>query len=169
MNERNHFVTKLIAGGFFSFLAATVVNAAPAYICHHYDATREIEVVYEIPGQTVPCKVVYRKPDGEQDLWHAQAQDGYCEQKAAAFAAKQESWGWQCADNTTAESTADDVINADNFEEFNAALSSEDTSKPGTDESSRASDTVEPISEGIEGIEQEAVVDGVENVEATGE
>ena len=69
---------------------------ADAYICRHHEAVREIEVVYDSPGQTVPCRVVYRKAEGERTLWSASAQTGYCEEKAQTFVDKQRGWGWSC-------------------------------------------------------------------------
>lgn len=123
----NHFKSMSLL---FSVVLCAAISASalagPSYICHHYDSTREIEVVYELDGQSVPCKVVYRKAEGEQTLWTAQAEEGYCEDKAAAFAAKQEGWGWQCADNASAEDTAEDeVINADDLSQFETEAETE--------------------------------------------
>ncbi|MDJ0814521.1 MAG: hypothetical protein QNJ23_12410 [Woeseiaceae bacterium] len=69
------------------------------YQCTHGDLVRRVEIFTE-PGVTVPCEVHYFKdteaPGESEVLWSAQAQEGYCEQKAAEFIAKLEGWGWDC-------------------------------------------------------------------------
>ncbi len=70
--------------------------AAEEYVCHYEDERRLISVVYENDQEPVPCEVQYDKGQGVQSLWNAQAEAGYCENKAAEFVAKQEEWGWSC-------------------------------------------------------------------------
>ncbi|MDJ0905776.1 MAG: hypothetical protein QNI96_07135 [Woeseiaceae bacterium] len=69
------------------------------YQCTHGDLVRRVEIFTE-PGVAVPCEVHYFKdteaPGESEVLWSAQAQEGYCEQKAAEFIAKLEGWGWDC-------------------------------------------------------------------------
>ncbi|MFL0799388.1 MAG: hypothetical protein K6L80_02975 [Agarilytica sp.] len=81
-----------------SITPALAYAASPGYICHHGDRSREIVVQYDVDGQSVPCGVLYRKGEGEQELWRANDEAGYCEARAREFAAKQESWGWQCSE-----------------------------------------------------------------------
>ncbi len=78
-------------------------------ICKHDDQVREIQVVYDVEGQTVPCSVNYVKDTGTQTLWRADNAEGFCEEQAAAFVAKQESWGWMCEAQTTASDMVDDA------------------------------------------------------------
>ena len=63
------------------------------------DLVRRVEI-YTEPGKTVPCEVHYFKdteaPGESEVLWSAEAQAGFCEQKAAEFVAKLQGWGWEC-------------------------------------------------------------------------
>lgn len=98
-----------------TILLAMFVGIPSAYadkvtICEHEGAVREVHVVYEVEGQTVPCSVNYVKETGTQALWRAENNEGYCEEKAADFIAKQESWGWTCESQASAESEADNAI-----------------------------------------------------------
>nr|WP_192867688.1 hypothetical protein [Thaumasiovibrio occultus] len=65
------------------------------YRCESGGALRVIEVQYP-SGNAVPCNVTYTKGGDVQTLWRAANSAGYCEKQAAEFAAKQQSWGWQC-------------------------------------------------------------------------
>jgi hypothetical protein len=69
-------------------------------ICVLQGLVRRVEVVYEIPGENLPCAVNYYKdseaPGEVNTLWSAQNIDGYCEEKAGNFVGKLESWGWIC-------------------------------------------------------------------------
>ncbi|MDH5433842.1 MAG: hypothetical protein OEY19_07840 [Gammaproteobacteria bacterium] len=76
---------------FFSFGAM-----ASQTICTHGDQERKIEIVYP-SGGNVPCEVHYTKAGSSQVLWEAKNTEGYCEEKAAEFVAKQENWGWSCS------------------------------------------------------------------------
>lgn len=70
--------------------------ADETYACLHEGSERIIKVAYTNPGSPVPCEVIYEKGTDSQVLWSAQNQEGYCESKAAEFAEKQRSWGWDC-------------------------------------------------------------------------
>lgn len=83
---------------FGSLALSASANANSSYVCSNAGQTREIHIVYDEPGNEVPCSVLYKKADGEKVLWSAQNQLGYCESKAADFAEKQESWGWNCVE-----------------------------------------------------------------------
>lgn len=76
-----------------------VAQDAGKFQCTHGDLVRRVEV-YTEPGVTVPCEVHYYKdteaPDETQVLWSAQAQEGYCAEKAEEFVAKLQGWGWSC-------------------------------------------------------------------------
>ncbi len=91
--------SSLVAAAAAAFMFSLNVQAADAYTCTHNGQERKIEVIYKVEGQKVPCEVVYEKASGAQVLWSAQAQEGYCEEKASAFAQKQEGWGWTCTTN----------------------------------------------------------------------
>ena len=71
--------------------------ANETHVCLYGGAERKISVVYDNPGQSVPCSVTYEKGDGIQTLWSAENEAGYCETKAAEFIEKQRGWGWDCA------------------------------------------------------------------------
>jgi len=71
--------------------------ADQTYICRFGDSIREIHVLYDEPGVPVPCSVTYRKAEGDQTLWRATVEEGFCEQNAEAFVSKQRSWGWECS------------------------------------------------------------------------
>ena len=81
---------------------------ADSWSCRQGNDVREVhmEQTTEAP---VPCQVVYRKlTEGAEDqvLWNAQNDAAYCEEKAAAFVAKLESWGWTCVETIRDEAAA---------------------------------------------------------------
>ena len=75
------------------------------YTCTYGELTRRVVVMSE-PGVSVPCEVQYFKdseaPGESRVLWSASRQEGYCEARAAEFAAKLENWGWRCSSSTEA-------------------------------------------------------------------
>lgn len=74
--------------------------------CQKGSSVRVIEVVY--PQAThVPCEVKYSKDGASSVLWRANAEAGYCEQKAAEFADKQRGWGWACTATSKIQADAD--------------------------------------------------------------
>lgn len=94
---------------------AVLILAAPSlalaqdsgkYQCTHGELVRRVEI-YAEPGATVPCEVHYFKdteaPGESEVLWSAQAQEGFCEQKATEFVARLEGWGWDCGAGADAE------------------------------------------------------------------
>ena len=86
--------------------AVALSQDAGKYQCTHGDLVRRVEI-YTDPGVTVPCEVHYFKdteaPGESEVLWSAQAQEGYCEQKATEFVAKLEGWGWACGASDATE------------------------------------------------------------------
>lgn len=82
----------------FSTLAAANVLQDQSFLCSHpeVDQKRVIELSYLSEDKAVPCEVKYTKGSDSKVLWSAQAEEGYCEAKLAAFVEKQTSWGWQC-------------------------------------------------------------------------
>lgn len=86
--------TIILASNLF---ASHMALANETTVCLYGNAERKITVVYDYPGQAVPCSVTYEKGDGIQTLWNAQNEAGYCEMKAAEFVEKQRGWGWDCA------------------------------------------------------------------------
>ncbi len=83
---------------------------AESWSCSHGNDVREVHI--ERPtASPVPCNVVYRKlTEGVEDqtLWNAQNDDSYCDEKASAFIAKLESWGWVCAETIRDPATMGD-------------------------------------------------------------
>jgi len=69
------------------------------YQCTYGDMQRRVEIAHE-PGVEVPCSVRYFKdtemPGEQQELWSAENDPTYCQEKATAFVTKLEGWGWDC-------------------------------------------------------------------------
>ena len=70
-------------------------------VCTMNDLSRTISIIYDQPGQPVPCEVRYEKPSEHnrsqaQRLWRADNEAGYCEAKAAEFVGKLQDLGWTC-------------------------------------------------------------------------
>jgi hypothetical protein len=78
------------------FSASFTVSASEDFVCDNNGEKRVIKIAYQYDLQPVPCEVKYDKGQGEQTLWSAQSEVGYCEAKADEFIQKQESWGWSC-------------------------------------------------------------------------
>ena len=79
------------------FLPASAM--AHSWSCEHNNLIREVTINSEAEN-AVPCSVEYTKVTegvATQVLWSADNTAGYCEEKAEAFVAKLESWGWSCA------------------------------------------------------------------------
>ncbi len=67
--------------------------------CSKSSVVRKIEVTRTNNGTSESCEVIYHKPsEGAQSntIWSADLQKGYCDEKAAGFVQKQESWGFAC-------------------------------------------------------------------------
>jgi hypothetical protein len=80
-----------------ALLLSFALQAKEVYVCKDGNLKRQINISYDVVGESVPCQVVYTKEDGtSQNLWNAQNAEGYCEQKADEFAEKQRGWGWDC-------------------------------------------------------------------------
>lgn len=75
-----------------------IALADTAYVCTQAGMERKIEVVYPGAGK-VPCEVRYTKDGTTEVLWNAQAEEGYCEARAAEFVEKQRRWGWDCVES----------------------------------------------------------------------
>lgn len=85
-------------------LAASLLTplgaAAETWSCRHDNDVREVQINRTGSGP-VPCEVIYRKlTEGVEDqvLWNAQNDANYCEEKAGAFVARLEGWGWTCVE-----------------------------------------------------------------------
>ena len=90
--------------GFVFFSTGSVAAENISYTCSLDGAERLIEVVYLESGQQLPCEVRYSKDGETKVLWTYANEMGQCEEKAAAFAEKQATWGWQC-DSATPTAT----------------------------------------------------------------
>ncbi len=72
-------------------------------ICSNQDNRRIVTLDYLVPGNRVPCRVIYEKPTEKpgfsQILWSAENKVGYCEDKMDDFIHKklEGKWGWQCS------------------------------------------------------------------------
>ena len=92
----------------FAMILAVLVGSPSwaqedSFECRQGELLRSVMIVYDVPGEAVPCQVVYSKPtEGAEDqvLWSAANESGYCEFKAKEFRAQLESWGWVCAGET---------------------------------------------------------------------
>ena len=77
--------------------ASSPLLAEESYHCKSGEAERTIMVSYSVPGQEVPCEVIYTKEGGtSESLWQAQNEMGYCEEKAKQFIEQLRGWGWDC-------------------------------------------------------------------------
>ena len=79
-----------------SLILSFNVFAQPDYVCKHGEYIRNIDIVYSVPGEQVPCKVVYIKSTGTRTFWSTDVEVGYCESKAEKFANKKINQGWTC-------------------------------------------------------------------------
>ncbi|MDW3094594.1 MAG: hypothetical protein R8G33_02855 [Gammaproteobacteria bacterium] len=78
------------------FVSSFAVLAGEDFVCDNNGEKRIIKISYQNDQQPVPCEVKYDKGQGEETLWSAQSEVGFCEAKADEFIQKQESWGWSC-------------------------------------------------------------------------
>jgi hypothetical protein len=76
-----------------------IALADTTYVCTNSGMERKVEVVY-LSAEKVPCEVRYTKNGNTDVLWSAQAEEGYCEAKAAELVEKLRGWGWECAEST---------------------------------------------------------------------
>jgi hypothetical protein len=80
-------------------------SVADSWSCRHNSNVREIHIQRETDAP-VPCSIVYKKLTegvGDQVLWRAENDPDFCQEKARAFVAKQEGWGWNCEEITKDE------------------------------------------------------------------
>lgn len=89
---------RILIGILFTICFSQMAFAGTATICTQGGMERKIEVVY-LGADTVPCEVRYTKFGDTQVLWNAQAEEGYCEAKAAEFVEKLRGWGWECVES----------------------------------------------------------------------
>ncbi len=81
-------------------LSVPLSAQADSWSCRHGNDVRELHLV-QTTEAPAPCQVIYKKlTEGVEDqvLWNAQHDSSYCEEKAAAFVTKLESWGWTCVE-----------------------------------------------------------------------
>ena len=78
------------------FASSFAAIAGEDFVCDNNGEKRIIKIAYQSDQQPVPCEVRYDKGQGEETLWSAQSEVGFCEAKADEFIQKQESWGWSC-------------------------------------------------------------------------
>jgi hypothetical protein len=93
-------------------LAVSLLTPLSAYAdswsCRHDNDVREVHV-QRSTASPAPCEVIYKKlTEGVEDqaLWNAQNDGNYCDEKAAAFVTKLESWGWTCVETIQDDATA---------------------------------------------------------------
>ncbi|MDH5216931.1 MAG: hypothetical protein OEX19_04505 [Gammaproteobacteria bacterium] len=92
-----------------ALLTAPLGVYAESWSCSHDNDVREIHIE-RTTSSPAPCSVVYKKlTEGAEDqvLWNAENDGSYCDEKAAAFVAKQESWGWVCAETIRDKAAAE--------------------------------------------------------------
>ena len=80
----------------FTLLFSSPANANEIYVCKISNLVRTISIEYENSDSKLPCRVMYDKGSGPMTKWVSHHQEGYCEEKAAAFVEKQRGWGWHC-------------------------------------------------------------------------
>ncbi len=86
-----------------SLLIGIALAGAPAVAsdCEYGQLNRSISVRYDVPGQPVPCQVLYVKHDEgvESTPWSAENEGGYCEAKAAELHQTLIDLGWVCSED----------------------------------------------------------------------
>jgi hypothetical protein len=100
--KRELYVLPIVAA--VSFLATSNVRA-DSWNCSSGELVREVVIEYPM-GSVLPCKVIYKKQSEgvyDQELWHADSIEGYCEEKAAGLISSLEGWGWVCLESTSSE------------------------------------------------------------------
>lgn len=104
-------------GHILVFLASALPGLALAqgsetFQCSYGDLQRRVEILHETE-MSVPCEVHYYKdteaPGEREVLWSATNQAGYCEEKAEAFIARLQGWGWDCGQGEAQESMPDET------------------------------------------------------------
>ena len=84
---------------------------AKTVTCTMTSLERTVELRYESPGEAVPCEIGYSKPSeelGEQVLWRAENEAGYCEARFEEFVDKLRGFGWSCSENDSDTAQTDD-------------------------------------------------------------
>ncbi len=84
--------------------------------CTMTSLERTVELRYENPGEAVPCEIAYSKPSeelGEQVLWRAENEAGYCEARFEEFVDKLRGFGWNCAGTDSDTPPTDDEADAE--------------------------------------------------------
>ena len=110
---------------------------AQSLVCTNGSLERLVELRRDIPGEAVPCSIVYTKPTegvAEQVLWRAENEEGYCEARFEEFADKLSGWGWSCAEAAGVD-FGDAAQDAPEVEE---ALPLEEAETAGAEESEEA-------------------------------
>ena len=100
----------IIAVGGLMVLGGELATAK-SVTCTMASLERTVELRYETPGDAVPCEVRYAKPsegNGEQVLWRAEREAGYCEARFGEFVDKLTGFGWSCS--VPAADAADDRV-----------------------------------------------------------
>jgi len=120
---------------------------ANSVTCTMASLERTVELRYENPGDAVPCEVRYAKPtegSGEQVLWRAENQAGYCEARFDEFLDKLRGFGWSCGEpvGDATATGADDV--ADEPAPDNAPEEAADEPAPTTEGADEVSEPAEP-------------------------
>lgn len=98
----------IVALGGVIFLGGEAAMAK-SVTCTMASLERTVELRYETPGDAVPCEVRYAKPSegiGEQVLWRAEREAGYCEARFGEFVDKLRGFGWSCGE-AAADATDD--------------------------------------------------------------
>ena len=85
-----------------TLIFAPVLVQADSWKCEYDSLIREV-IIQRTTSSPVPCQVVYKKPTegiDDQVVWSAEFEASYCEEKAADFVAKLQSYGWSCIEST---------------------------------------------------------------------
>lgn len=86
--------------------------SAKTVVCTMASLERTVELHHENPGKPVPCEVRYAKPTegwGEQVLWRAEHEVGYCAARFTELMDRLEGFGWSCAPAAEATDTRPDT------------------------------------------------------------
>ena len=144
------------AGAICAALVCLPVAAQGLVVCTHGALERSVEVVYDNPGEPVPCEVRYAKPDAVTSPWRAEREEGYCERQAVGLIQKLSDAGWSC------QASGDDSPPAP-VAEPEAAPSAEADSEVGPELDTAEADTVTPETDTISS-ETDPVTPGTDTV-----
>ncbi|HAO55513.1 MAG: hypothetical protein CMQ36_06935 [Gammaproteobacteria bacterium] len=100
-------------------LLAILVPFGWSTFLHGYEAEctfdslqRSVRIQYGMPSSYLPCEVIYKKDEENQDksLWRASNDLSYCVDKAQGFVGELTKMGWKCEQTKSVIETNIDAV-----------------------------------------------------------